>query len=66
MPTAEHVTATLVDALGRTVATLYDAEIPAATDIQLAVDATRFAPGVYVVRVQGTTFAETRRLTVAR
>ena len=63
---AEHVTATVVDALGRTVATLYDAAAPAGADVTLSVDASRLAPGVYVVRVQGATFAETRRLTVVR
>ncbi|HEX9950997.1 MAG TPA: T9SS type A sorting domain-containing protein [Rubricoccaceae bacterium] len=62
----EHVTATVVDALGRTVATLYDAEAAAGADLALGVDASRLAPGVYVVRVQGATFTESRRLTVVR
>jgi hypothetical protein len=62
----ERVTATVVDALGRTVATLYDAEAPAGADLALDVDASRLAPGVYVVRVQGASFTESRRLTVVR
>ena len=66
LPAAEHVRATVVDALGRSVATLYDAEAPAGADIALDIDTARLAPGVYVVRVQGTTFTETRRLTVVR
>ncbi len=66
LATPERVTATVVDALGRTVATLFDGEAAAGTDLSLDVDASRLAPGVYVVRVQGATFAETRRLTVAR
>ncbi len=66
LASAEHVTATVVDALGRSVATLYDAEAPAGTDVALDIDTARLAPGVYVVRVQGATFTETRRLTVVR
>ncbi|HEX9952917.1 MAG TPA: T9SS type A sorting domain-containing protein, partial [Rubricoccaceae bacterium] len=66
LPTAEHVTATVVDALGRTVVTLFDGEAPAGTDVALAVDGSRLAAGVYVVRVQGATFTESRRLVVAR
>lgn len=66
LPAAEHVRATVVDALGRSVATLYDAEAPAGAAVALDVDASRLAPGVYVVRVQGATFTETRRLTVVR
>ena len=66
LPAAEHVRATVVDALGRTVATLYDAEAPAGADVALDIDTARLAPGVYVVRVQGASFTESRRLTVVR
>jgi hypothetical protein len=66
LPTPEHVTATVVDAIGRTVQTVYDGEAGAEADVALDVDATRLAPGVYVVRVQGITFADVRRLTVVR
>ena len=34
--------------------------------MELRVDTARLAAGVYVVRVEGETFAETRRLTVVR
>ena len=60
----QHVRATLVDALGRTVAVLHDGE--AAGVLALSVDAGRLAPGVYVVRVAGATATATRRITVAR
>ena len=63
---AQRVTATVVDALGRTVATVYDADLAAGASAQITVDASAFAPGVYVVRVAGETFAEARRFTVAR
>ena len=60
----QHVRATLVDALGRTVAVLHDGE--AAGVVSLAVEASGLAPGVYVVRVVGAEAALTRRITVAR
>ncbi len=64
LPTAEHVRAVVVDALGREVATLYDAE--AQGTVRLSVDAARLAPGVYTVRAAGASFALSRRLTVVR
>ena len=63
---AQRVTATVVDALGRTVGTVFDADLAAGADVEIAVDARALAPGVYVVRVAGETFAEARRLTVVR
>ena len=66
LPAAERVTAVVVDALGRTVATVFDGEAAAGVDVNLSVDAARLAPGVYVIRVQGATFTESRRLTVVR
>ena len=60
----QTVRAVVVDALGREVAVLLDAE--ASGTVRLGVDAARLAPGVYVVRVQGATFSEARRLTVVR
>ncbi len=64
LPAAEHVRAVVVDALGREVAVLLDAE--AQGTVRLDVDAGRLAPGVYTVRVSGASFAEARRLTVVR
>ena len=63
LPAPEHVLATVYDALGRRIETLYDGESAGMT---LSFDSSIFAPGVYVVRVQGATFAETRRVTVVR
>ncbi len=60
----QHVRASVVDALGREVLVVLDGEASGA--VRLDVDAARLAPGVYIVRVQGTSFAETRRLTVVR
>ncbi len=60
----QHVRATVLDALGRTVAVVLDAE--ASGETRLDVDTARLAPGVYVVRVAGEAFAETRQLTVVR
>ena len=66
LSTAEHVTATVIDALGRTVVTLFDGEAPAGTDVTLVVEGSRLATGIYVVRVQGATFMESRRVVVVR
>ena len=66
VPTAETVTATVVDALGRTVATLFDGPAPAGTDVTLSFESFRLAPGAYLVRVAGETFTTSRRLTVVR
>ena len=63
---AQRVTAVVVDALGRTVATLLDGDVAAGQTQTLDVATGRLAPGLYVVRVQGETFAESRRLVVAR
>ena len=64
--TAQRVTATLVDALGRTVTTVFDGPLAAGAEQPLVVSTARLSPGLYVVRVQGETFAEARRLTVVR
>ena len=63
---AQTVRATVVDALGRQVATLYEGEVAPSADVTLSLDTARLAPGVYSVRVQGATFVETRQVTVAR
>ena len=60
----QTVRVTLHDALGRTVRQLADG--PVAASVELAIDVRDLAPGVYVVRAAGETFANTRRLTVAR
>ena len=58
------VRATLVDALGRTVAVLHDGLAEAETT--LAVDARGLPPGVYAVRVLGAGVAASQKLTVVR
>lgn len=60
----QHVRAVLVDALSREVALLHDGE--AVGTLALQVDGGGLAPGVYVVRVAGETFAESARLVVVR
>ena len=63
---AQTVTATVVDALGRTVQTVFAGALAAGASQELTVDTAALAPGVYVVRVAGETFSATRRLVVAR
>ncbi|HEX9950728.1 MAG TPA: T9SS type A sorting domain-containing protein [Rubricoccaceae bacterium] len=63
---AQTVTATVVDALGRTVQTAFEGALAAGQSQEIAVDTATLAPGVYVVRVTGETFTATRRLVVAR
>ncbi len=62
----QTVRATVVDALGRTVATVFEGALSAGQSQTLAVETAGLAPGVYAVRVTGATFTETRRLVVAR
>ena len=62
---AESVRVTVTDVLGRTVATIHDGAI-AAGQTALSLDASGLAPGVYVVRAEGETFAQARSLTVVR
>ncbi|MEO1633408.1 MAG: T9SS type A sorting domain-containing protein, partial [Bacteroidota bacterium] len=59
----EPVRAEVYDLLGRRVATLLHGTTDGAL---LTVDGAGLPSGVYVVRVVGETFAETRRLTLAR
>ena len=63
---AQHVTATVHDVLGRTVATAFDGALAPGAVQLVAFDTASLAAGTYVVRVQGETFAASRRLTVAR
>jgi hypothetical protein len=63
---AQTVTATVVDALGRTVQTAFAGALAAGQAQEIAVNTATLAPGVYVVRVSGETFSATRRLVVAR
>ena len=60
----QHVRAEVFDALGRRVAVVLDAAVDAPRDV--VVDTRGLAPGAYVLRVTGDTFAASRRLTVAR
>ena len=60
----EYVRASLIDAVGRNVHVIHDGETSGET--RLAFDVSVLPPGLYVVRVEGETFAETRRLTVVR
>ncbi|MEO0558676.1 MAG: T9SS type A sorting domain-containing protein, partial [Bacteroidota bacterium] len=62
----QFVTATVVDALGRVVQTPFADELAPSTDAQISVNTAVLAPGTYVVRVEGETFAQSRRLTVVR
>ncbi|HEX8299547.1 MAG TPA: T9SS type A sorting domain-containing protein [Rubricoccaceae bacterium] len=60
----QHIRAELYDALGRRVAVVLDATVDASRD--LIVDTRGLAPGIYVLRVSGDTFAASQRVTVAR
>ena len=62
----QHVAATLHDALGRELASLYDGPAAAGAELRLDVDGAALPAGVYVVRVAGETFTATQSLTVAR
>ena len=63
---AQTVTADLLDATGRRVATLFAGTAAPGTEVRLDVDTASLPAGVYVVRVTGEAFATSRRLAVAR
>ncbi len=65
LPEAGSVRVVLYDVLGRQVAVLSDGERPAGTH-DVALDASRLAPGVYVVRLTTGESTVVRRVTVAR
>ena len=62
----QRVRATVYDALGRAVTVAFDGEVRPGAPVRVTLGATALAPGVYVVRVDGATLRETRRLTVTR
>lgn len=63
---SEAVTVQVYDALGRLVATVFDDVVTAGAPRAIGVPTAGLSAGVYVVRVQGASFAEARRLTVTR
>ena len=56
----------LYDVLGRRVATILDAEIPAQETRDVPIDAGRLASGLYFLRIEGDDFATTERMTVVK
>ena len=63
---AQAVRVSVYDALGRQVAVAYDGEARPGAAVRVSLDGSGLAPGVYIVRVAGETFAQSRRLTVTR
>ena len=64
--TPQRVTARLVDALGRTVQTAFEGATAPGSVQTIRVDTAGLAPGTYLVVVEGETFRQSRRITVAR
>lgn len=62
----QRVAAELVNGLGRRVRVLHTGWMAAGEAHTLRIEASGLAPGLYVVHVQGETFADTRRMTVMR
>lgn len=65
LASAQQVRAVVYDVLGRQVAVVADGDLPAGDSVVRA-DVSGLAPGVYVLRIEGASFATSRRLTVAR
>ena len=63
---SQRVSVAVYDVLGRLVATPFDGALEGGTGQDIALDARRLAPGTYVVRVEGESFREAQRFTVAR
>ena len=62
---AQDVTMEVFDVLGRRVATVHDGPLPVGAH-RVVIDARELPAGVYVVRVEGETFSQSRRVTVVR
>lgn len=62
----QHVEATLYDVLGRQVALLHRGDTPAHQPLSLQVDAHTLSSGLYILRVAGEHFIESRKVTVLR
>jgi hypothetical protein len=60
------VTVSLYDVLGRRVKTLHQGRVAANQPETFTVNAASLAAGTYFLRVQGESFTETKRVTVAR
>ncbi len=63
---AQDVTVAIYDVVGREVARLHDGLLAAGARHGFEVDGRSLASGVYLVRVTGASFAETRRITLLR
>ena len=63
---AQTVRADLYDVLGRRVATLHDGTLDAGREHRLALNGRGLSSGLYLVRIVGERFAETRRVVVTR
>jgi CSLREA domain-containing protein len=63
---AQPVTVGLYDVMGRRVQTLYAGSAQAEAPVDVAIDGSGLAAGVYVVVLQGETVRATRRVTVVR
>lgn len=63
---AQHVTTRVYDALGRLMTTVHEGALPAGEDRRLTIDTSGLVAGIYVVHVEGETFAETRRISVVQ
>ena len=63
---SQHVTVEVFDPRGRRVAEAFVGEATPGIVIPVRLDASKFAPGAYVVRVRGDAFEESRRMVVIR
>lgn len=63
---AQDVRVAVYDVVGREVARLHDGPLAAGSRHAFVVEGARFATGVYLVRVTGSDFAETHRVTLLR
>ena len=63
---AQHVRAEALDALGRSVALVFDGAVAVGTPVALNIQSGALAAGPYLLRVTGETFAASARLSVVR
>ena len=66
VPTEQSVSVTLHDAMGRRVQTLFEGNLDANEQHWVAIDGAGLASGVYIYKVQGENFTESRSVSLQK
>ncbi len=66
IPESEHVRIDLFDVTGRLVETLYDDVLASGTQHRFTIDGSSLSSGIYLYRIAGKSFTESRRVTLLK